>query len=107
VASDIVSKSRIAALVCFCLPRKSPTAIAGLKQLHYLLIGEVRAVTQTVRGGNFGNMACAVHTRSSEMEMATGTVKWFNPTKGYGSFSPQEVAEGMYSFNYRPLREPA
>jgi hypothetical protein len=31
--------------------------------------------------------------------MATGTVKWFNPTKGYDSFSPRTAAETCSSIS--------
>jgi CspA family cold shock protein len=33
-------------------------------------------------------LLCAVDS-SGRRTMATGTVKWFNPTKGYGSIQPQ------------------
>ena len=31
-----------------------------------------------------------------EAMMATGTVKWFNPTKGYGFIQPQDGSRDMF-----------
>jgi len=33
---------------------------------------------------------------AKEAKMATGTVKWFNPTKGYGFIAPQDGGKDVF-----------
>ena len=47
---------------------------------------------------NSGPRSFASHARQLENEMPTGTVKWFNPTKGYGFIQPSGGGGGRDVF---------
>ena len=38
--------------------------------------------------------------------MATGTVKWFNPKKGYGFIAPEEGDKDIFAVSYTHLTLP-
>jgi cold shock protein len=79
-----------------CVVTERFRALSVAKSLHGQLIFEVKSQYACDIGGDplIGQVALSVPWAVTPItwrsfEMATGTVKWFNPTKGYGFIQPQ------------------
>ena len=56
----------------------------------------ITARTQYERTGAAADARCAGRTDEERSEMATGTVKWFNPDKGYGFIQPETGGNDVF-----------
>ena len=57
-----------------------------------------RALTKLLRDASQTGSLCRVRYQGSWrfLKMATGMVKWFNPTKGYGFIQPQDGGKDVF-----------
>jgi CspA family cold shock protein len=53
-------------------------------------------VAQLTRNARVADPGNATGQHSMERAVATGTVKWFNPTKGYGFIQPQSGGKDVF-----------